>query len=134
MQHDQPERQSVLTESEHESGFITSLYSLCAQQLAEWKKALEIGRTEQKALKHLQPRLFLFGDSFEHGKLESCLSADDELHQIVVSLLFEIGKILSKSKPCRLRGPLLGLQSHCSQPASTVKGHHELTLCPMIQK
>lgn len=101
VRHDQAEEQPVLTESEHQSGFITSLYSLCAQQIVELKKSLRLGRKDLRTLKHVQAKFYLFGDSFEHGKLESCLSADDELHQSVLSLLAEIGRILSESKPCR---------------------------------
>lgn len=47
---------------------------------------------------HTQAKFCLFGDSFERGKLESCLNTDDELRESVLTLLYEIGKILTQSK------------------------------------
>lgn len=62
-----------------------------------------LGGKEGREFKELQTKLCLFGDSFEHGKLKSCLIADDELRRSVLSLFLEVGKVLSKSKYCKAR-------------------------------
>ena len=87
-----------------QSGFATSLYTLCLGRLSqltntwvEHRSSRARSRAETR-LKEVQRRLYLFGDSFEAGKLESCLNADDELCSATLGLLADIGKILAHGK------------------------------------
>ncbi|EXJ86597.1 hypothetical protein A1O3_03550 [Capronia epimyces CBS 606.96] len=83
-----------------ESGYATSLYQVCMRQLSKLCKVQSeklSPRTRWKPrVQELQLKLYLFGDSFEHGKLESCLNADEELRGSVVGLLLDIGRILTQ--------------------------------------
>jgi hypothetical protein len=49
-------------------------------------------------MRDTQAKFSLFGDCIEGGKLESCLSTDDDLRNSVLTLLFDIGKLLSIGK------------------------------------
>lgn len=106
-QDDQAGTSEVRT-SEHEAGFVTSLYLICAQQLSRLSRMLVeeavLKGQRRRCMKHLQGQFQLFGDSFEHGKLESCLNTDDDIRQSVLSLLFEIGKFLSEGESSFQRG------------------------------
>ena len=87
---------------DHEAGFITLLYTLCSEQLQQLGKAVEgrkwaRGRRDGR-MRDTQAKFSLFGDCIEGGKLESCLSTDDDLRNSVLTLLFDIGKLLSIGK------------------------------------
>ena len=85
---------------EHQSGLVTSLYTLSVEQLSTWvagySNDLACEKRHRRTLSRIHGKLLLFGDSFEHGRLESCLNIDDELRQTVLSLLHGIGRILSE--------------------------------------
>lgn len=88
----------------HGPGLATSLYSLCSQQLsrlaANWpsSRRLASDRRRSARLADIRARFAAFGDSFEHGKLESCLNVDDELRTNILTLLHDIGNVLQRGK------------------------------------
>jgi hypothetical protein len=87
---------------DHEAGFTTLLYTLCSEQLQQLGKAVEGRKWARERrdgrMRDTQAKFSLFGDCIEGGKLESCLSTDDDLRNSVLTLLFDIGKLLSIGK------------------------------------
>jgi hypothetical protein len=83
-----------------EPGLATALYNLSSRQLsrlaAVWpaSRMSPADKRRKARLSSLRSRFAVFGDSFEHGKLESCLNADDELRTSIITLLHDVGNVL----------------------------------------
>lgn len=50
--------------------------------------------SSKRDLGHVRDRMCLWGDALGDGRLEACLSPQDELHKSLISLLNRIGKTL----------------------------------------
>ncbi|KAK5023271.1 hypothetical protein LTS07_009494 [Exophiala sideris] len=80
----------------YESEIVTSLYQACWVQLSRLSNALASPNPRcQWLVTDIQSKLIIFGGSFDGGKLEFCLGADNELRHDVLLVLCEIGTILA---------------------------------------
>lgn len=84
-----------------EVGFATFLYQASLQRLSKLSVALSAiswaCMKSRRQLKEIESRFRLFGDSFEHGKLESCLG-DEEIHEKVLRFLLGIASALTQGE------------------------------------
>jgi hypothetical protein len=89
-------------ESQASAGFAWSLYNhtleLFSHLIPLALSVPETNRQREKSFKKSLGRLFLWGDSFRGGKLESVLDHSDSLRETVIESLAAIGKILLYSK------------------------------------
>lgn len=80
-------------------GFVTVLHQACLERLTLLKEALKAtqwsSRKSQRQLEEAETKFWLFGDSFEHGKLESCLG-DEDIDEKILRFLFEIASSLTQ--------------------------------------
>ena len=94
-----------LEDSAHQ-GFVTDLFYACLENVTALKgDKLPKGHTkrlQRSLIRDVHEKLFLLQDVFEHGKIESCLSVDGDLHQQVTALLYEIGKAILKGDTVRI--------------------------------
>ena len=85
------------------AGFAWSLYDLNLKLLTKLipiiaRNIPTISRKDVKALKQSLGNLFLVGDGFRDGRLESVLEESDDLKETLVSSLVEIGRLLISSE------------------------------------
>jgi hypothetical protein len=85
------------------AGFAWSLYDLDLKLLTKLVPILSrdiptISRKDVKALKRSLGNLFLWGDGFRDGRLESVIEESDDLKETLVSSLVEIGRLLISSE------------------------------------
>jgi hypothetical protein len=85
------------------SGFAWSLYNLDLELLTKLIPIVSrdiptILRKDIKALKQSLGNLFLWGDGFRDGRLESVLEESDDLKETLVASLVEIGRLLVSSE------------------------------------
>jgi hypothetical protein len=91
-------------EPQASAGFAWSLYSHTLELFSHLiplnlaLSVLETNKQREKSFKKSLGRLFLWGDSFRGGKLESVLDHSDSLRETVIESLAAIGKILLYSK------------------------------------
>jgi hypothetical protein len=90
-----------------DSGFAAALYQVCLLQLSRLVDSLASlpKPGHKRSFKEVRWRLVVFGDGFEDGKLESCINFDNELRDIVLGILYDIGKILIQGE-CYIIGLL----------------------------
>ncbi len=110
--HDWLEVSRESRESDHEDesplhqgpGLATALYSLCSQQLSRlaaiwpFTRRSALDRRRSARLADIRAKLAAFADSFEDGRLESCLNVDDELRTSILTLLHDVGNVLQRGK------------------------------------
>ena len=87
--------------SEHEElGFVSHLFRACLLLYAAiWKKYCgdrTRTRAQQNRVRENLGRLVLWDDSFGHGRLEFCLETSTELRDIVLEILYNIGRCLTR--------------------------------------
>jgi hypothetical protein len=85
------------------AGFAWSLHDLNLELLTKLipivsRDISTISRKDVKALKQSLGNLFLWGDGFRDGRLESVLEESDDLKETVVSSLVGIGRLLISSE------------------------------------
>jgi hypothetical protein len=95
--------------SQASTGFAWSLYHHTLELFSHlYPLALPLSvpgrkRQHEKSFKKSLGRLFLWGDGFRDGKLESVLDHSDSLRETIIESLCAIGKILLHSKwPIRI--------------------------------
>lgn len=86
-----------------ETGLTSLLYYACEERLSLFCQSMSSannvpGKARRSALE-VKARFRLFGISFEHGKLESCLD-DEEIFLCVLEHLVAIGKTLMSGNIC----------------------------------
>lgn len=84
--------------SSQEELFATVLYkanfALLCQICQTSNLHCHLSTSSKRDLGHVRDRMCLWGDALGDGRLEACLSPQDELHKSLISLLDRIGKTL----------------------------------------
>jgi hypothetical protein len=84
--------------SSQEELFATVLYkanfALLCQICQTSNLHCQLSTSSKRGLGHVRDRMCLWGDALGDGRLEACLSPQDELHKSLISLLDRIGKTL----------------------------------------
>ncbi len=84
--------------SSQEELFATVLYkanfALLCQICQTFNLHCRLSISSKRGLGHVRDRMCLWGDALGDGRLEACLSPQDELHKSLISLLDRIGKTL----------------------------------------
>ena len=95
----QPDNRSLAVDLSSEVGISTLLYRSCLRQLSSLRDAVRsvlwCSKSILNRMRELRIKLRVFGDCFDHGKLESCLG-DEELQGKIMQLLFAVGTALSR--------------------------------------
>ena len=83
-----------------ETGFAWSLYDHTLKLLSILVpvNSPKVSKKDARSLRELVGKLFLWGDGFREGRLESVLHESDDLKETVVGELTRIGNILISSK------------------------------------
>jgi hypothetical protein len=86
------------TNPDHEVGFVSIVYQTCLQLFGEmWKSFIKDQNRPRAWQAHTREnltRLALWGDLFEHGRLDACLDRSTEIRDCVLEALHDIGKTL----------------------------------------
>jgi hypothetical protein len=87
-------------EEDTETGFAWALYTQILKLLSILVplESPKLPKKDERSLKGSVGKLFLWGDAFRDGKLESILNASDDLNETAVGLLAGIGNIITTSK------------------------------------
>jgi hypothetical protein len=83
-----------------ETGFAWSLYDhiLKLFSILVSVNSSKVSKKDARSLKELLGKLFLWGDGFRDGRLETILRESDDLNETVVGELTRIGNVLISSK------------------------------------
>ena len=91
----------VVVDSAHH-GFLTDLFHSCLNLLASLNNSLrrtpQVKRQHRYKARDVYYKLSLVRDAFAGGKLESCLSADSDLHQQATMVLYNMGRAIKKGE------------------------------------